>query len=109
MMDNAAILAKVDHTLLKPEATWADIKKLCDEAMEYHTASVCINPCFVKQAAEYMKGAVPVCTVVGFPLGATDTATKVFDVYGFGGDVSVDSVCYDGYFEVRPAFVLDLG
>ena len=79
MMDNAAILAKVDHTLLKPEATWADIKKLCDEAMEYHTASVCINPCFVKQAAEYMKGAVPVCTVVGFPLGATDTATKVFE------------------------------
>lgn len=57
-MDNAAILAKVDHTLLKPESTWADIKKLCDEAMEYHTASVCINPCFVKQAAEYMKGAV---------------------------------------------------
>ena len=57
-MDNAAILAKVDHTLLKPESTWADIKKLCDEAMEYHTASVCINPCCVKQAAEYMKGAV---------------------------------------------------
>lgn len=79
MMDIAAIMAKVDHTLLKPEATWADIKKICDEAMEYHTASVCINPCFVKQAAEYMKGAVPVCTVIGFPLGATDTATKVFE------------------------------
>ena len=79
MMDIAAIMAKVDHTLLKPEATWADIQKICDEAMEYHTASVCINPCFVKQAAEYMKGAVPVCTVIGFPLGATDTATKVFE------------------------------
>ena len=79
MMDVAAIMAKVDHTLLKPEATWADIKKICDEAMEYHTASICINPCFVKQAAEYMKGAVPVCTVIGFPLGATDTATKVFE------------------------------
>ena len=79
MMDKAAVLAKVDHTLLKAESTWADIQTLCDEAMEYRTASVCINPCFVKQAAEYMQGRVPVCTVVGFPLGATDTATKVFE------------------------------
>ncbi len=78
-MNKAEIMAKVDHTLLKPESTWNDIKKICDEAMENHTASVCINPCFVKQAAEYMKGAIPVCTVIGFPLGATDTATKVFE------------------------------
>ena len=78
-MKKAEILAMVDHTLLKPEATWADIQKICDEAMENHTASICINPCYVKQAAEYMKGAIPVCTVIGFPLGATDTATKVFE------------------------------
>ena len=79
MIDNAAILARVDHTLLKPESTWADIQKLCDEARRFHTASVCINPVFVKRAAEYLAGEVPVCTVVGFPLGATDTATKVFE------------------------------
>ena len=79
MIDNAAILARVDHTLLKPESTWADIQTLCDEARQYHTASVCINPVFVKRAAEYLAGEVPVCTVVGFPLGATDTATKVFE------------------------------
>ncbi len=78
-MNKNEIMAKVDHTLLKPEATWSDIQKICDEAMENHTASICINPCYVKQAAEYMKGAVPVCTVIGFPLGATDTATKVFE------------------------------
>lgn len=78
-MDKTQIMAIVDHTLLKPEATWADIQKICDEAMENHTASICINPGYVKQAAEYMKGAIPVCTVIGFPLGATDTATKVFE------------------------------
>ena len=78
-MDKQAILARVDHTLLAAAATWPQIQALCDEAMEYHTASICINPGYVKQAAEYMRGAVPVCTVVGFPLGATDTATKVFE------------------------------
>ena len=78
-MNKTQIMAMVDHTLLKPEATWADIQKICDEAMENHTASICINPGYVKQAAEYMKGAIPVCTVIGFPLGATDTATKVFE------------------------------
>lgn len=78
-MNKKEILAKVDHTLLKADATWPDIQKICDEAMENHTASICINPGYVKQACEYMKGAIPVCTVVGFPLGATDTATKVFE------------------------------
>ncbi len=78
-MTREDILSRVDHTLLKPEATWPDIQKICDEAMENHTASICINTCYVKQAAEYMKGAVPVCTVVGFPLGAMDTASKAFE------------------------------
>lgn len=78
-MEKQQILARVDHTLLAASATWPEIQRICDEAMEYHTASICINTCYVKQAAEYMRGAVPVCTVVGFPLGAADTATKAFE------------------------------
>ena len=79
-MTKQEILARVDHTLLKPEARWQDIQKLCDEAVEYHTASICINPCYVRQAVEYLAGRVPVCTVIGFPLGATSTQTKLFEV-----------------------------
>ena len=78
-MTKQEILARVDHTLLKPEARWQDIQKLCDEAVEYHTASICINPCYVRQAVEYLAGRVPVCTVIGFPLGATSTQTKLFE------------------------------
>lgn len=78
-MEKQAILARVDHTLLTAAATWPDIQTICDEARAHHTASICINPGYVKQAVEYLQGAVPVCTVVGFPLGATDTATKVFE------------------------------
>ena len=73
------ILSKVDHTLLKPEATWPQIQALCDDAIKHHTASVCINTCYVKQAVEYMAGRIPVCCVVGFPLGAMDTASKAFE------------------------------
>lgn len=73
------ILSKVDHTLLKPEATWPQVQVLCDEAVANKTASICINTCYVRQAAEYLKGRVPVCCVVGFPLGAMDTASKCFE------------------------------
>ena len=73
------MLSKVDHTLLKPEATWPQIRTLCDEAIANHCASVCINTCYVKQAVEYMAGRVPVCCVVGFPLGAMDTKSKAFE------------------------------
>ena len=73
------MLSKVDHTLLKPEATWPQIQKICDEALENHCASICINTCYVKQAAEYLAGRLPVCCVVGFPLGAMDTASKAFE------------------------------
>lgn len=76
-MTNQEILAHVDHTLLKPEATWEQVRALCDEAAELHTASVCIQPCWVRRAAEYLAGRVPVCTVIGFPLGANSTAIKV--------------------------------
>lgn len=73
------LLSKVDHTLLKADATWPQVRALCDEAIENKTASVCINTCYVKQAVEYMAGRIPVCCVVGFPLGAMDTASKAFE------------------------------
>ena len=63
-MTREEILSHVDHTLLKPEATWPQIQTLCDEAIANHTASVCINTCYVRQAVEYMAGRIPVCCVV---------------------------------------------
>ena len=71
------ITEKVDHTLLKPIATWEDIKKICDEAKEMKVASVCIPPSYVKQANEYLKDEIPVCTVIGFPLGYSTTKIKI--------------------------------
>lgn len=73
------ILAICDHTLLLQTGTWDEIKGICDDAMKYHTASVCIPPCYVKQAKEYMQGKIPVCTVIGFPNGNHTTACKVFE------------------------------
>ena len=73
------ILSAVDHTLLKQTATWDDIQKICDEGIRFHTASVCIPASFVKQAAEYVKGAIPVCTVIGFPNGYTTTLAKCYE------------------------------
>ena len=78
-MDYKEVLSHVDHTLLKPEATWPQIQTLCDEAIQYGCASVCINTCYVKQAVAYMAGRCKVCCVVGFPLGAMDTASKAFE------------------------------
>jgi deoxyribose-phosphate aldolase len=70
----------IDHTLLKPEATAAEIDQLCREAEQYHFASVCINPTWVKRAAERLRGtSVPVCTVIGFPLGATTPEIKAME------------------------------
>jgi len=78
-MTREEILSHVDHTLLKPEATWPQIQVICDEAVENHTASICINTCYVRQAVEYLAGRIPVCCVVGFPLGAMDTESKAFE------------------------------
>ena len=78
-MDTATILSHVDHTLLKPEATWEQIKTLCDEAMEFGCATVCIPPSFVKQAAAYVQGNLKICTVIGFPNGYNTTAAKIFE------------------------------
>ncbi len=71
------IIKTVDHTLLKPIATWEDIKKICDEAKEMKVASVCIPPSYVKQASEYLKNDIAVCTVIGFPLGYNTTKIKI--------------------------------
>lgn len=73
------ILATVDHTLLSTVATEKEILALCDEGLKYGTASVCIPPSFVKTAAEYLKGRLPVCTVIGFPNGYSTTETKCFE------------------------------
>mgnify|MGYP005763668231 CR=1 FL=1 len=78
-MNTEMILSKVDHTLLKQTAVWEDIRKLCDEAMTYHTASVCIPPCFVRRAKEYVGDRMKICTVIGFPNGYSTTAVKVFE------------------------------
>ncbi len=78
-MNKQEILSKVDHTLLKQTATWEEIKVICDEGADNGTASVCIPPCFVKQAKDYVQGRVAICTVIGFPNGNMTTATKVFE------------------------------
>lgn len=78
-MERKQILAMVDHTLLKQQATWNDIQLLCDDAIQYQTASVCIPPCYVKQAAEYLNRKMRVCTVIGFPNGNMTTNTKIFE------------------------------
>jgi len=85
----------IDHTLLKPEASEADIRKLCKEAAEFGFASVCVNPAWVKSAAEFLKGSgVPVCTVIGFPLGATLPDVKAYEARRaiFNGAREVDMV-----------------
>lgn len=78
-MTTEEILSKVDHTLLTQTATWEEIRGILDDAMEYHTASACIPAAYVKQAAEYVKGKLPICTVIGFPNGYSTTATKIFE------------------------------
>ena len=79
-MNKAQIAKMIDHTILKAEATESEIIKLCKEAIHYDFASVCVNPSMVPVAAKELKGThVKVCTVIGFPLGATTTEVKVFE------------------------------
>lgn len=75
-MDRNEILSMVDHTLLDRAATWEQIKAICDDGLKFSTASVCIPPSYVKEAAEYLGGRLPVCTVIGFPNGYNTTAVK---------------------------------
>ena len=78
-MDKKLIFEKVDHTLLTQTATWEEIKQICDDAITYQVASVCIPPSYVKQVKEYVKDQMAVCTVIGFPNGYNTTAVKVFE------------------------------
>ena len=73
------ILATVDHTMLSQTATWEEIMSLCEEALAYKVASVCIPPSYVARACEYLAGRLPVCTVIGFPNGYNTTAAKIFE------------------------------
>ena len=79
MVDTKNILSKCDHTLLGQASTWEQIKKICDDGMQYKTASVCIPPSFVAQAKAYVGKNLPICTVIGFPNGYNTTAVKVFE------------------------------
>ena len=78
-MEIKEILTHVDHTLLKQEATWEQIKKICDDGIKFNTASICIPPSYVKECADYCQGKISVCTVIGFPNGYNTTACKVFE------------------------------
>lgn len=104
------ILGKVDHTLLLQTATWDEIRELCDDAIRYGTASVCIPPCYVKQAKEYVKEQMRICTVIGFPNGNCTTSTKVFeteDAVANGAD-EIDMVINIGMLKSgNEAYVLD--
>ena len=85
-MELSEILGKCDHTLLRPDATWEQVKQVCDEGAYYHVASVCISPCHVAAASAYLGGRLPVCTVVGFPSGASSTVVKCFEAAEAIGD-----------------------
>ena len=78
-MDVKKLLSACDHTLLRQDAVWTEIKDLIDDAIRYQTASVCIPPSFVKEAAAYSAGRMPICTVIGFPNGYQKTSVKVFE------------------------------
>lgn len=93
------ILAKVDHTLLKQTATWEQIKQICDDAVAFETASICIPPSYVKQCVEYLDGKIPVCTVIGFPNGYNTTAVKVAETVDAvkNGAAEIDMVINIGW------------
>mgnify|MGYP000846722173 FL=1 len=78
-MDRKRIFEKVDHTLLAQSATWEEIKQICDDAIAYQTASVCIPPSYVKRGKEYVQDKMTICTVIGFPNGYNTTAVKVYE------------------------------
>ncbi len=78
-MDLKKILAACDHTLLRQDTVWEEVKEIIDDAVRFGTASVCIPPSFVKEAADYAKGRMPICTVIGFPNGYQKTEVKVFE------------------------------
>jgi deoxyribose-phosphate aldolase len=109
-MEFKDILKKCDHTLLTQTSTWEEIKELCEDAIKYQTASVCIPPCYVKQAKEYVGERLKICTVVGFPNGNSTSASKEFeakDALANGAD-EIDMVINIGALKERnDVYVLD--
>ena len=93
-MDLERILRAVDHTLLAQTATWHDIQGICDDGMRFRTASVCIPACYVRQAADYVRGQLPICTVIGFPNGYSTTAAKCYETSDavYNGASEIDMV-----------------
>ena len=93
-MDKEKVLGMIDHTLLKAVSTWPEIESLCDEAVKYHTASVCVPPCFIKRIHDQYGDALAICTVIGFPLGYNTTEIKVAETRQAiaDGAVEVDMV-----------------
>lgn len=98
-MEKNSVLKKVDHTLLTQTATWSEIRQILDDAMKFETASACIPAAYVKQAAEYVEGKLPICTVIGFPNGYSTTAVKVFETKDAiaNGASEIDMVINIGY------------
>ena len=98
-MDKKDVLKIVDHTLLGQAATWEDIRQILDDAMKYETASACIPAAYVKQAAEYVEGKLPICTVIGFPNGYSTTAVKVYETKDAiaNGAEEIDMVIHIGF------------
>lgn len=109
MMTSNEILRHVDHTLLAPSATWDEIKQICDDAAQYHTASVCIPPSYVKKACEYLKGEIPVCTVIGFPNGYMTTETKLYEALDAikNGAAEIDMVINIGWLKDKKYDLLE--
>lgn len=98
-MNIEKILSHCDHTLLAVDATWEDIKQICDDGMKYKTASVCIPAAYVKQASEYVDGKLAICTVIGFPNGYSTSAAKAFEAKNAveNGADEIDMVINVGY------------
>ena len=102
-MDINEILRHVDHTLLSQTAAWEEIRQICDDAVTYHTASVCIPPSYVRQACDYLNGKAAVCTVIGFPNVYTTTAAKEFETKDAieNGASEIDMVINIGWLKDR--------
>jgi len=98
-LDINEILSKVDHTLLSQTSTWEEIKSVCDDGMKYKTASICIPPCYVKSAKEYVKHNLKICTVIGFPNGYSTLETRIFETQNAlnSGADEIDMVINLGY------------
>ena len=102
-MEVNEILRHVDHTLLLQPSTWEEIRQICDDAVKYQTASVCIPPSYVRQASEYLNGKMAVCTVIGFPNGYMTTKAKEFETKDaiLNGAAEIDMVINIGWLKDR--------